>query len=320
MTQTLTFAHLSDPHLTTLAGVKVRDLMSKRIIGYLSWRFIRRREHLTKVLDALEDDLRHTRPDHVVITGDLTHLGLPDEFRQAAVWLHALGCAHDVTVIPGNHDAYVQTPWRDTYAKWWPYLAAGQALGNEPPSPGNEQDIFPTVQYRGRVAFIGLSTAVPSAPFLAVGSLGEPQLVRLEKILQEAGARGYCRIILIHHPPLPGAVKHSKRLVDSRALQDVLIRRGAELVLHGHTHRACRMNLSTPNGAIPVMGVPSASAVGHKAGHRAQYYLYRVTPAPGGWDMRVSIRGYTPITGDFTADGETALAVMRAPAMSPGVP
>ncbi len=311
MPQSQTFAHLSDPHLTSLTGVKAADLLNKRILGYLTWRFSRRYEHLPKVLDALVADLRHAHPDHIVVTGDLTHLGLPGEFRQAAQWLHALGSAHDITVIPGNHDAYVQTPWDQTYAAWWPYMGAGQALDGALPTADDPQALFPTVQYRGRVAFIGLSTALPSAPFYAVGSLGTPQLQRLDKILQDAGDHGYCRVLLIHHPPLPGSVGNSKRLTDSEALLAVLIRRGAELILHGHTHRACRGELVTPHGVIPVMGVPSASAIGHKTGHRAQYYLYRVGPSAGGWDLQVSVRGYSTADGRIIDEGQIHLPLER---------
>lgn len=307
MSQSLTFAHLSDPHLTTLKGVKASDLFNKRILGYLTWRFSRRHEHLSRVLDALAEDLTRTTPDHVVITGDLTHLGLPAEFRQAARWLQSLGSAHDITVIPGNHDAYIQTPWEQTYAAWWPYLGAGQAFDEAAPPDDDPRGLFPTVQYRGQVAFIGLSSATPSAPFYAVGSLGTAQLERLDRVLSDTAEHGYCRVVLIHHPPLPGSVRHSKRLVDGEALQALLMRRGAELVLHGHTHRACRASLATPRGVIPVMGVPSASAIGHKPGHRAQYYLYRVTPAAAGWRINVSVRGYSTGEGRFTDEGELSL-------------
>ncbi len=310
MPQSLTFAHLSDPHLTDLTGVKVSDLLNKRILGYLTWRFSRRYEHLPKVLDALVADLRHTRPDHVVVTGDLTHLGLPEEFRQAAKWLHDLGSAHDITVIPGNHDAYVKTPWNQTYAAWWPFMGAGQALDGAP-TDDDPQAAFPTVQYRGRVAFIGLSTALPSAPFYAVGSLGAAQLQRLDKILRDSGNHGYCRVLLIHHPPLPGSVRNSKCLTDSAGLLAVQMRRGAELILHGHTHRACRGEVATPQGVIPVMGVPSASAIGHKTGHRAQYYLYQVNPTVDGWDMKVSIRGYSTADGRVIDEGRIHLPLVR---------
>jgi 3',5'-cyclic AMP phosphodiesterase CpdA len=319
MSRPLTFAHLSDPHLTTLKGVKAADLFNKRILGYLTWRFSRRYEHLPGILDALAADLARTRPDHVVVTGDLTHLGLPGEFRQAARWLQSLGSAHDITVIPGNHDAYVQTPWDKTYAAWWPYMGAGQAFDASAPPGDDPRSLFPTLQLRGQVAFIGLSSATPSAPFYAVGSLGAAQLQRLDKMLSDTGEHGYCRVVLIHHPPLPGSVRHSKRLVDGEALQSLLMRRGAELVLHGHTHHACRETLATPRGVIPIMGVPSASAIGHKPGHRAQYHLYRVTPTADGWDLNVSVRGYSTAEERFIDEGVIPLAVTRTGRTAAGV-
>lgn len=63
----LVFAHLSDPHLTSLQGVRWRQLMNKRMLGYLSWRRKRRAEHRGEVLDALLEDLQHTRPEHLVL-------------------------------------------------------------------------------------------------------------------------------------------------------------------------------------------------------------------------------------------------------------
>ena len=112
------FAQISDPHLSSLEGVPARDLMSKRALGYLSWRLRRRFEHRTEVLAALERDLQQFALDQLLVTGDLTHLGLPREFRQALAWLRQLGEPQEVAVIPGNHDASVATPWRDTFALW----------------------------------------------------------------------------------------------------------------------------------------------------------------------------------------------------------
>lgn len=70
-------AHISDPHLISSSGVRVRELLNKRVYGYLSWYLRRRAEHCDEVLAALREDMRSARPDHVLLTGDLTHLGLP---------------------------------------------------------------------------------------------------------------------------------------------------------------------------------------------------------------------------------------------------
>lgn len=111
-------AHLSDPHVPTRLAPGVAALMSKRLLGYLSWRYRRSRIHRREVLDALERDLDDQRPDHVAVTGDLVNISLPAEFANAAEWLGGLGRCERVTVVPGNHDAYVSVPWTQSWALW----------------------------------------------------------------------------------------------------------------------------------------------------------------------------------------------------------
>src|SRR3990172_6530337 len=94
-------AHFSDPHLGPLPAVALRDLASKRLLGYLNWRRKRGSEFRPEVLEALVADMRQQRPDHIVVTGDLVNLGLHAEFVGASRWLATLGPHKDVTVIPG---------------------------------------------------------------------------------------------------------------------------------------------------------------------------------------------------------------------------
>ena len=81
------FAQISDPHLTSLEQVPFRQLMGKRLLGYISWRRRRRAEHQMRVLQALQQDLDSIELIQLLITGDLTHIGLPQEFLQASAWL-----------------------------------------------------------------------------------------------------------------------------------------------------------------------------------------------------------------------------------------
>lgn len=294
------FAHISDPHLSTLDGVRRRELLNKRLLGYLSWRSHRREEHRTEVLAALVHDLKLCQPQHTVITGDLTHLGLPGEFLEVARWLSDLGPPEQVTIIPGNHDTYIRTPWEETFAHWLPYL-----VSDAQKQAGNLSDgFFPTLRVREQIAFIGLSSARPSAPFLAVGSLGRAQLQTLSRILAETRERGLFRVLLIHHPPLAETLGWRKRLTDSRALRTTLERQGVELVLHGHAHRATRGWLETSTNCAPIIGVPSASAIGHKTGHSARYNLCRVCRTGSGWDLRIEARTWSPELDAFVAAGE----------------
>jgi 3',5'-cyclic AMP phosphodiesterase CpdA len=298
-------AHFSDPHLTELQGIRGRELLNKRALGYRSWRRNRRHEHRPEVLAALLCDLRRLSPDHLVITGDMTHLGTPREFREVADWLATMASPTDLTIVPGNHDTYVHEPWETTLALWAPYMASDRQLVDRP-GPDAER-FFPSLRVRSDFALIGVNSARPSAPLLAVGSIGQQQMGTLEQMLGETGRRGLCRILLIHHPPVPGSIRWRKRLTDCRDLQDLIAEQGVEMVLHGHAHTSSLNWLSTPLGAAPVIGVRSASSVGRKPGHRAQYHIHRLVAEGDGWRMTLSVREYDPEEDRFVPLKEWAL-------------
>ncbi len=300
-------AHLSDPHLTSLQEVKARDLLSKRLLGYLSWRMHRREEHRREVLSILVRDLLDRAPDHIVVTGDMTHLGLPSEFLEVSRWLPELGSPSQVTIVPGNHDAYVKEPWVHTFALWNSYMDSdsGSAFGEQ----ARNSDAFPSLRIRGPLALIGLSSACPTAPFFATGSLGHSQLQCLDKLLAETADQELIRTVLIHHPPMINTVAWRKRLTDSLALREVLIQRGVELVLHGHTHRSTLDYLQTPFGKAPVIGVSSASGVGRKSGHHAQFNLYNCNPSPNGWNLDIFVWNYVSSQDCFLLEELRTLAL-----------
>jgi 3',5'-cyclic AMP phosphodiesterase CpdA len=310
MEKTFTLAHLSDFHLSSLNRLKLRALLNKRILGYLKWRLRRGAEHSPVVLEALLRDLQTTRPDHIVVTGDLTHLGLPAEFLEARNILQSIGSPSNITVIPGNHDAYVKTDWNSTFGLWEDYMVSDRPflrdqLGTDSPK------IFPSLRIREFVALVGVSTARPCGLFLAVGSVGELQLRELERILAEMGQQRLFRVVLIHHPPLPGMVSWRKRLTDGEPLRLILARQGVELVLHGHAHRGAQGQVETIVGEAPTFGVSSASALGHKTKRRARYHIYRLEKNPHGWQMAVSVRCYSPPSESFVDDTETHVVLPR---------
>ncbi len=67
-------------------------------------------------------DLAQQRPDHIAVTGDLVNIALPDEFTQAHAFLKTIGTPDRVTVVPGNHDAYVSLPWSKAAGLWDAYM------------------------------------------------------------------------------------------------------------------------------------------------------------------------------------------------------
>jgi 3',5'-cyclic AMP phosphodiesterase CpdA len=303
-----TLAHLSDLHATPIPLGSVPSMSFKQTLGWLKWTFKRSKEHRTEVLDALVEDLQDARPDHVVVTGDLTNLGMEMEFPAATAWLQRLGGPQRVSIVPGNHDTYSFSSPLVLWRHWTEYL---QSDSGEPMSPQTASSLdsvqfqdFPTLRIRGPVALVGVSSAQPTNLFYSNGSVGKSQLERLDQLLRRLAQSGLCRIVLIHHPLSKEGIARRRRLSDGQAVQDVLRRAGADLVLHGHTHRTSVEIVPGRNNSIPVIGVRSSSAVGHKPYKRARYHLYRIERLDPPQDDRLfhitmTTRGYDDRRGRF---------------------
>lgn len=231
----------------------------------------------------LVKDLQDQAPDHTVVTGDLTQIGLPEEFIQARDWLHGLGDAGAVTVIPGNHDQYVAERWEQSFALWCDYLASDDA-------EGWSAGAWPSLRVRGPVAIIGLNSAFPADWLRAVGRVGADQRARLGRLVEGLGGKDLFRLALVHHAPVPGIDPWRKRLLDCTETALALAAGQTHLVLHGHDHRASFSSIAaTP--AIPAVAVPSASFGLDIPGKLAAYNIYRVQKAADGWRVRVEVRG-----------------------------
>lgn len=295
-----TLAHFSDPHLGPLPRLRPAELIGKRFFGYLSWMRRRRHIHKQEVLDSLARDLADLSPDHIAVTGDLTNISLPGEFVQVAQWLRGLAAPDRLTVIPGNHDAYVAMPWDQSLGLWSDFMSGDDG-----------ECVFPFIRRRGSVALIGLSSALPTPIGFASGNLGRGQLERLETCLNTLGGEGVFRVLLLHHPPQSGGASWRKRLVDAPAFRDVVQRSGAELILHGHNHDFADARVGAGPREIRVFGVPSASAahVTHKP--QAHYSLYGIEGTGTGWEVSVRRRGLDIDRGVFADLGTDRFSVPR---------
>jgi 3',5'-cyclic AMP phosphodiesterase CpdA len=238
-----------------------------------------------ETLERLVADLLAQRPDHIAMTGDILNIGLPAEFPPGRAWLETLGLPRDVSFTPGNHDAYVRGSL--------PHLAAAFAAFAS--NDGESHSSFPYLRVRGHIALIGLSSAIPTAPFVASGKLGKRQLNSLAERLEETRKARLARVVMIHHPPHRSGSKAGRGLDDCTAFETVLARHGAELVIHGHNHQRSIAHLTTVSGRTPIVGVASASAVPGTGGHRAAYHLFRILPSRGdGWHIEAEARGLLP--------------------------
>ncbi|MGQ3672232.1 metallophosphoesterase family protein [Xanthobacter sp. TB0136] len=278
-------AHLSDPHLGPLPQPRTMDLVGKRFLGWMNWRSHRGHDLGPSTLGLLVKDLLAQGPDHICVSGDLTNLSLEAEFAAASVFLASLGPGEKVSVVPGNHDAYVAAAKGMTERYWAPFLAGDE--GSLAASP------YPYLRRRGPVAIVGLNSAIPTAPFLAQGRVGARQLKALRPLLERLGREGLFRVVMVHHPLTDSGPWH-RRLRDAAALRKVLAEAGADLVIHGHDHRSSLLHLPVPGGQVPVVGVPSASAGPREGVKAGGYALYRISGEAGAWRCEMERRGFPP--------------------------
>jgi 3',5'-cyclic AMP phosphodiesterase CpdA len=267
--------------LPPLPPARLGDLIGKRALGYLNWTRNRHKYQRRDVLDALVSDVHGQAPDHIAVTGDFVNLALEAEFGPARAWLEAVGSADRVSIVPGNHDAYVRATRRRFSQTFASYLD-----GDDVSDHGGR---FPFLRRRGPLALIGVSSAVPTPPLMATGWLGRNQLEALDRLLNRLSTERLFRVLLIHHPLR--SKSRAKRLTDSGELRALLKQRGAELILHGHDHIHSTMWIDGPGGAIPAIGVPSASALAHGHYPAAAYNLFSIERDGDVWRCQQTVRG-----------------------------
>ncbi|HEY4202917.1 MAG TPA: metallophosphoesterase [Devosiaceae bacterium] len=287
----MTLAHISDIHLAPLPPVRPLELLSKRITGFLNWKL--RRNH-TLAGDGLTNLIRHMRdqnPDFVAVTGDLTNLALDTEINTAANWLQTVGLPEQVCVSPGNHDAYVPGALDKAHARWDGYMS-GETL---------DEHHFPYVRRVGEMAIIACSSAIPTPPFVAAGQIRKGQAERLARCLEALGDAGYFRVVMIHHPPNREARNRRLGLWGGDLFRKVIAEQGAELVLHGHTHRSSIHAIPGPGIEVPVIGVAAAGAAqgGHGDDDPARYNFFRIERAGNSWSCTMREFGFHRLGPDI---------------------
>lgn len=287
----ITLAHISDVHLAPLPPVRWTELANKRLTGYLNWRLRRHNSLSGDGLQKLVQHLREQKPDFTAVTGDLVNLGLEEEAGTALDWLKTIGPPEDVCVSPGNHDAYVRPSFGYNNARWGAYMS-GETL---------DAAQFPFVRRIGEVAIISCSSAVTSAPTLAIGRFEQDQADRLQRILKMMGDAGYFRIIMIHHPPNLEARHPRLGLYGAKRFRQAVAAAGAELVLHGHTHKSSIFAIPGLTGDVPVIGVAAASAAQAENGGEdpARYNLFKIERVGTAWNCTMREFGFQRLSPDI---------------------
>jgi 3',5'-cyclic AMP phosphodiesterase CpdA len=296
-------AHLTDPHVGPLPRPLVRELLSKRVTGWFNWHRGRQAIHDMELLAALVADIHAQAPDHIACTGDVCNIGLASEWPTSGVFMEKLGSPDRVSFVPGNHDAYVPGALEGLLRAIGPY-----SCGDHQTEPK-----FPYLRRRGPIALIGLSSAVPTLPFVASGKMGRRQMKAAAEMLADLGRDPHCfRFVMIHHPPHVGGAQAGRNLTDAAAFEAMIARVGAEVIVHGHNHVGSLAHLVGPRGPVPVIGAPSASARGGTLTHKAGYHLFGIDQDETGFLLRAELRGLTP-DGTIGGLGMLSLSRLTAP-------
>lgn len=266
-------AHMSDPHLPP-PDIAWSSFLNKRLLSRLLW--VSRRRHVLRssiTEQLLKNIATHEELSALLISGDITNFGTHEEYRQASDWLRSLPLSP--IVIPGNHDLMAPIAYDKSLALW-----------------ENWSDRhFPFVRFFGKIAIIGLNSALPTPPFTAYGRIDRKQLQKLAELLAELGKEGYCRVVMLHHPPRKGLLPYRKSLINTPAFSRILRTHGAELVLHGHSHDA---TLTTVEGtSIPLLGVSAAAMDSDSPERRASWNHLTFTPHDEGWQIRLLRKDHT---------------------------
>jgi len=219
-------AHISDLHFWHVT-LDIRRLAGKRLLGMGNLLLNRVWKYRMETMPALVERILEIKPDHVLVTGDLTTTALEEEFSAVREALEPLApTPSSLTVIPGNHDRYTRESARSR--------AFERHFAEFAPSVG-----FPWLKrIDGNAGILGLDPTHPN-PISALGTITREHLMRAAKLLDEAEP-GIERLLVACHYPvaLPAGIVegHGHGLRGCKELQAFLAHWGPNLYCHGHVH------------------------------------------------------------------------------------
>lgn len=277
---TLRLAHFSDIHVTESPDrIRWRDLLSKRVIGWVNLRFSGRSGALRGALQvtrALVRDLQELEPDHILTTGDHTGLSLPPEFEAAREALGPLLEMTNVTSIPGNHDVYVKSALRERlYEQWFGEWTRSDLAPEDFPAADRDAYPYPLVRLIGEeLALLCLRDVRPCAFYDSSGRVPASQLRVLEHILALPRIRTRVKVLALHYGLVRADRSADARLHGLRNARDVLriaSAGGVAMVVHGHLHG----RFVHRQGEAVSMAIANPGALAY-AGRSMAYHVYAI--------------------------------------------
>jgi 3',5'-cyclic-AMP phosphodiesterase len=166
-----------------------------------------------ELLRTAIDEINAAEPDLVVVAGDLTDDGYPDQYPEAREELLRIE-SEQVVRVPGNHDArnvgYLR--FEDTF--------------------GARDSRLRLERHEGVVALVAVDS---SKPDLDEGEIGREHYGWIE---EGFAGEAELRIFVCHHHlmPIPGTGRERNQVLDAGDVLSLLRHAHVDLVLSGHRH------------------------------------------------------------------------------------
>ncbi|AKK20298.1 metallophosphoesterase [Candidatus Liberibacter africanus] len=271
-------AHISDIHLSYPPSFF--ELSPKRLIGLANWHFNRKKYFSHATANLLINDIFSHNVDHLSITGDLINFTSKREISAATHWLKSLGNPYNISIVPGNHDAYTRKAKAKSLLAWEQYITSDSY-----PIDSTKKNLFPYLRIRDNIALIGCSTAIATPPFTANGYFGQKQAHDTSNLLRKTNKEGLFRVIMMHHPPILDTSSVYNRMFGIKRFKKMIWHEGAELILHGHTHLNSLHWMENTKKLIPVVGIASASQKINYHKPQASYNLFYIEKKNDNWTL-----------------------------------
>lgn len=259
-------AHFSDIHVThfPLTG----KLALKRFMAVASYSVAGRGRHFEGSdfrIQKLLEDVDAQGVDHAICTGDLTGVSTEAEFaRVAELFGPRLQQPGKYTVIPGNHDRYVE---------------GAEGLFEQHFGALSEGGRYPFLKHLSdTVSVVAIDVARPTSIVDSSGLCGEQQREALRGILTDSSLKGRFVILALHYGLLRAEGRRDARphgLRDDLEVMELIDRDDVtlDLVLHGHMHRPYVVKTKRRN--VVCVGSSTDLHVAQGCG----YHVYEIDPA-----------------------------------------
>ena len=234
------------------------------------------------LIEPLLATVRASRPDCVVVSGDLTQRARPGEFQQARAFLDRL--PGQQVVVPGNHDVPLYRLWErwvDPLGNYRRYIHAE----------------IETTFIDSEIAVVGVNTA--RALTFKGGRINAAQVEAIHQRIAALPAE-VTKIVVTHHPfDLPDAPHRDDLVGRAPEAMAAFARCGVDLLLAGHLHTAQAGDTSVRHelpgyAALAVQAGTATSTRGR--GEANSFNLLRIEPGA----VAVERHLWRPSTGEFT--------------------